>query len=126
MLMFLNQRPNGTIFVVAKADCELPRRAVRGDVVTFTHDFARRTGAHDPLAQDYTQTQEVVRGVPSNIVVHRIRTDIFWEDVVSNAGLPVRQFHNGLSFFSSLLFSAFFLLHFNQVCSHLFRVVPEN
>ena len=89
--------------MVAKADCELPRRAVRGDVVTFTHDFARRTGAHDPLAQDYTQTQEVVRGVPSNIVVHRIRTDILWEDVVSNAGLPVRQFHNGLSFFSSLL-----------------------
>ena len=103
-------RPNGTTFAVAKADCELPSRAVRGDVVTFTHDFLRRSGTHDILGQDNMQMQwtqqgaqtrtmmqqEAARGLPANIVVHRIRTDVIWEDVVSTAGHPVRQFHNGL------------------------------
>ena len=117
-LTSIYQRPNGTTFVVAKVDCELPRRAVRGDVVTFSHDFSRRIGMHDLLAQDNTQRmqrgaatmQEAVRGVPANIVVHRIRTDVFWEDVMNNAGQLVRQFHNGLSRpsypFSSLLSSS--------------------
>ena len=90
-------------------DCELPRRAVRGDVVTFMHDFSRRSGIHELLTQDTIQTQwaqrgaqtrstmqqEAVRGVPANIVVHRIRTDVIWEDLVSTAGHQVRQFHNG-------------------------------
>ena len=104
---------------------------MRGDVVTFTHDFSRRSGTHDLLVQDNTQTQwthrgvqtrapiqqEAARGVPANIVVHRIRTDVIWEDVVSTAGHPVRQFHNGLPLSLSDLSS----LAFTQVYSHLFQ-----
>ena len=88
--------------------------------MTFTHDFSRRISTHaqDNMQTHWTRqgaqgpvtTQEGVRGVPANIVVHRIRTDLFWEDVVSTAGLPVRRFHNGLSryvsFCSPLLSSA--------------------
>ena len=118
---------------MAKADCVLPRRAVRGDVVTFTHDFSRRISTHDPLAQSHASTQEV----PANCVVHRIRSDLFWEDVVSTAGLPVRRFNNGLSlpsllsslpcplflFIVSSLLPQYSLLNFINT---LFRAVPEN
>ena len=124
ILIYLHERPNGTTFGVAKADCELPRRAVRGDVVTFTHDFSRRSGTHDlQWTHRGVQTrappiqQETARGVPANIVVHRIRTDVIWEDVVSAAGHPVRQFHNGLPLSLSDLSSP----AFTQVYSHLFQ-----
>ena len=129
-LIYLHERPNGTTFGVAKADCELPRRAARGDVVTFTHDLSRRMGTQDLLAQDNTQTQwaqrgaqtrptqEAVRGMPANIVVHRIRTDVIWEDVVNTSVQPVRQFHNSLPLPPPLLYS---LCHFNQICSHLLQ-----
>ena len=96
--------------------------------MTFTHDFSRRIGKHDFQTQDTTQTQwskrsahthamiqeEAMRGVPTNIVVHRIRTDVFWEDVVSTAGHPVRQFHNGLS--PALLPSLLFSLSTSSLC----------
>ena len=97
---------------------------MRGDVVTFSHDFSRRIGTHDGTfaAQDNSQTpwkQQVTRAtarrVPTNIVVHRIRTDVTWEDVLSSAGLPVRQFHNGLS----LPFPPFFFLLFSSLLFYI-------
>ena len=114
---------------MAKADCELPRRAVRGDVVTFTHDFSRRIGRHDPLAQDNMRTQwalthaatHVVRSVPANSIVQRIRTDVIWEDVVSNAGYPIRQFRNGLSL--PLTFVSSSMPTFSYILN---RIIPEN
>eukprot|EP00026_Physarum_polycephalum_P001044 Phypoly_transcript_01045.p1 GENE.Phypoly_transcript_01045~~Phypoly_transcript_01045.p1 ORF type:complete len:1215 (-),score=190.78 Phypoly_transcript_01045:36-3680(-) len=101
----LLQLPDGTRFIVVKDDCVLHRRAVRGDVVTFTHDFrARRAAqgdAHDPAtartdtdARENAATQEALRGVPSNPIVFRIREDLSWEDVVRNSSLPVRHFLN--------------------------------
>ena len=105
---------------------------MRGDVVTFTHDFSRRVGTHDLLVREKPQTQwmqtrattqEVARGVPANIVVHRIRTDVIWEDVVSTAGHTVRQFYNGLSLPAPILFLAVFLIPLDLP---LFRAIPEN
>ena len=132
-------RPTGTTFTVTKADCVLPRRAVRGDVVTFTHDSSRRiTNAF--LAQGTPRThrdaqrqaipQEVVRGVPANSVVHRIRADLSWEDVVGASGLPVRQFRNGLSLplISSLLLTLCLralVPTFNSF-DVLYRTIPED
>ena len=114
--------------------------------MTFTHDFSRRMGTHDLLAQDNTQTQwaqrgahtrsamqqEAVRGVPANIVVHRIRTDVIWKDVVSSAGHPIRQYHNGLPPplpSPSLSFLSFIPLYLSSslVCINTtYRVVPED
>lgn len=102
--------------MVPKADCVLPRRAVPGDVVTFTHDFSHRQASNEQdSSHGNTRTQDIVRGLPSNPVVHRIRSDLFWEDVVHSSGLPVRLFQNGVSppshhFFSNLSY----------------RVIPKN
>ena len=106
--------------MVAKDDCVLHRRAVRGDIVTFTHDFrSRRAAQSDALANDAPAhhaegaahnsdavTQDATRGVPSNPIVFRIREDLSWEDVVTNSSLPVRHFLNGRS--SYLLSIAWF------------------
>eukprot|EP00026_Physarum_polycephalum_P002219 Phypoly_transcript_02224.p1 GENE.Phypoly_transcript_02224~~Phypoly_transcript_02224.p1 ORF type:complete len:937 (+),score=116.21 Phypoly_transcript_02224:57-2867(+) len=97
----LLQLPNGTTFLVEKEDCMLPRRAVRGDVVTFSLDFSRRI-VQEPLAetqvlhtaQGHSWTQDVVREAPSRPVVSRIRVDLSWEDVVSSSSVPVRHFSN--------------------------------
>lgn len=57
-------RPDGARFIVAKDDCTLHRRAVRGDVVTFTYDFARRSApSHAPHGDaeandDQTEVQQ--------------------------------------------------------------------
>jgi hypothetical protein len=113
--LFFSCRPDGITFTVAKADCVLPMRPVRGDVVTFTHDFVTRRAeaavtSHDAEAQgdaarDEVATQYLVRGVPSNAIVHRIRSDVSWEDVVRNASVDIRQFLNGTSLPSLLILS---------------------
>ena len=106
--------------MVAKDHCVLHRRAVRGDVVTFTHDFrSRRAAQRDALANDApahhaegaahnsdAATHDTTRGAPSNPIVFRIREDLSWEDVVTNSSLPVRHFLNGTS--SYLFFIAWF------------------
>jgi hypothetical protein len=78
------------MFVVPKENCVLPRCAVPGDVVTFTHDFAQRSihslqaqPLHGVAVQEPVQTQENTHGVPSNALVHRIRTDLVWDDVIT-------------------------------------------
>ena len=111
----------------------LHRRVVRGDVVTFTHDFARRTSAaqgdaglvnltvstrrtakHDEETREgqgyEAQKQDLLRGMPSNPIVSRIRDDMSWEDVVNNSSSPVRHFLNGMSPAST----QYFLLIINQ------------
>ena len=85
----------------------------RGDVVTFTHDFARRTAAQDNAGaaqhaalRDGAETQdgetrrmeireESASGVPSNPLVYRVRDDVSWGDVIRSSPLPVRLFLNG-------------------------------
>jgi hypothetical protein len=88
---------------VVKEDCVLHRRAVRGDVVTFTHDFRARRAVQDDANDTFARThearenalpQDAMRGVPSNPIVFRIREDISWEDVLKNSSLPVRHFLN--------------------------------
>eukprot|EP00026_Physarum_polycephalum_P002350 Phypoly_transcript_02356.p1 GENE.Phypoly_transcript_02356~~Phypoly_transcript_02356.p1 ORF type:complete len:908 (+),score=118.97 Phypoly_transcript_02356:113-2836(+) len=72
----LLQLPDGTFFRVAKEHYDLHRQPIRGDIVTFSHDFQSR------------------RSTPTNPVVHRIRSDMTWQDVIKNAKEPVRQFRN--------------------------------
>jgi hypothetical protein len=95
-----------------KGDCVLHRRAARGDVVTFTHDFVSRQATHEPApprsvlcyddveAQDHSATaQRNLQSVPSNPVVFRIREDLSWEDVLQNESNshPTRHYLNGIS-----------------------------
>ena len=104
----------------------LHRRVVRGDVVTFKHDFVSRGITHDLLAQRAAiyddaaaqephaqpqpraaqgdaETHEVdaMHGVPSNPIVYRIRDDLSWDDVVLSSS---RIFMNGLSSSSTFTF----------------------
>lgn len=112
-------RPDGTRFIAQKENCVLPRRAVRGDVVTFTHDFASRQLA---LAEDETQEVHALRrretqdsqSVPSNAVVYRIRNDVLWKDVVLSSDSPIRHFLNGafIDYFFIFLYIYLFILLF--------------
>ena len=108
----------------------LHRRVVRGDVVTFKHDFVSRGITHELLAQraaiyDDAAAQELhaqpqpraaqgdaethaemhavdaMHGVPSNPMVYRIRDDLSWDDVVLYSS---RIFMNGLSSSSTFTF----------------------
>eukprot|EP00026_Physarum_polycephalum_P000561 Phypoly_transcript_00562.p1 GENE.Phypoly_transcript_00562~~Phypoly_transcript_00562.p1 ORF type:complete len:1320 (+),score=101.35 Phypoly_transcript_00562:116-4075(+) len=98
----LLQSPDGLSFVVTREDCILHKRVARGDVVTFTYDFARRAVsqvARDFLASNATQqdseninSNDLARGMPSNPVVYRIREDLSWEDVLRSFSSPIRHF----------------------------------
>jgi hypothetical protein len=112
----------------------LHRRVVRGDVVTFSHDFARRTTVHTEAddAQDYQAARsdagtqagraEMKEESPSNPIVNRVRDDLSWDDVVRSSCLPVRLFSNGFSsqLSLSLLFFIYHLLFYYK------REVSEN
>ena len=104
-------RPDGTFFKVSKEDYELHRPPIRGDIVTFSHDYQTR------------------RFAPSNPVVYRIRSDMTWQDVIKSSKEPVRQFLNGAaSFLSSALFFLFFysFAFFVQNRIKICRTIPRN
>ena len=125
-------RSDGTTFSVTRAECVLSRRPVRGDVVTFTHDFTLRRAAPreaSELRDDLShraeisetdlppthQTQELVPSVPSNPTVYRIRTDVSWEDIIRNRSPNIRQFQNGTSpSLTSLILFSFANSKFNS------------
>jgi uncharacterized protein YcsI (UPF0317 family) len=109
--------------VAEKEDCVLHRRAVRGDVVTFTYDFTTRqsqdVAPHHATIHDGAETHErsaSARSVPSNPVVFRIRDDMSWEDVLQNSSHPVRHLLNGKSVSRFLLFiDLYYLLIWHNV-----------
>ena len=94
---------------------------MRGDVVSFTYDFASRratpqveevvvdlsraaevvkySSIHSTarFAQDGELMKELLRGAPSNPIVYRIRLDVSWEDVC-NSSTSTRHFVNGTYF----------------------------
>eukprot|EP00026_Physarum_polycephalum_P001637 Phypoly_transcript_01639.p1 GENE.Phypoly_transcript_01639~~Phypoly_transcript_01639.p1 ORF type:complete len:968 (+),score=84.26 Phypoly_transcript_01639:164-3067(+) len=84
------QLPDGTNFQVTKEDCVLHRRVARGDVVSFKYDFMSR---HSTRERNFDDSR-LLRGIPSNPVVYRIREDMLWEDIVQNSPVTVRRFVN--------------------------------
>lgn len=109
--------------MVVKDDILLHKRVVRGDVVTISHDFVRRSSGgattatnqydtaalsthglpphHSSISEDYDESsQESATGLPSNPIVYRIREDLSWDDVVCNSSpSAARQFLNGSYYF---------------------------
>eukprot|EP00026_Physarum_polycephalum_P002126 Phypoly_transcript_02130.p1 GENE.Phypoly_transcript_02130~~Phypoly_transcript_02130.p1 ORF type:complete len:911 (+),score=100.93 Phypoly_transcript_02130:69-2801(+) len=85
----LLQLPGGTYFTVPKGDCILPRKAVSGDIVTFTYNFASHRAflARNPTA-NIVYDHDVQVGGPAQAVVYRIRSDLMWEDVLQSSSAP--------------------------------------
>lgn len=84
MVNFMN-RPHGARFSVQTKALDFTPK--RGDIVTFTYDHLTNSS------------------IPIDPVIHRIRTDVLWKDVVKNyfdqhpkaqklSGMCIRSMHN--------------------------------
>eukprot|EP00026_Physarum_polycephalum_P003110 Phypoly_transcript_03119.p1 GENE.Phypoly_transcript_03119~~Phypoly_transcript_03119.p1 ORF type:complete len:559 (+),score=49.29 Phypoly_transcript_03119:51-1679(+) len=78
----LLQLPEGIQFKVPKADVVLHRRAVSGDVVSFSYDFARHRLTQALHKSDIGTDSYVNYGhTPPHPFVHCFREDVHWGDL---------------------------------------------
>lgn len=103
-------RPDGRIFFVDAENYQLPQAPREGDIVTFSPDYLFRRVNGSFISK-----------------IHRIRSDLSWEDVLAEHANGNMQFQNGIQNFSySNLISFYRFVSKDSVGSEVTRHLETN